>query len=209
MAIPGLEDTLLTGLRQLTLDVPVVQQDALLAYIELLATWNKSFNLTAIRNPREMVNMHLLDALVALPYLPSGAVLDVGSGAGLPGIPLAITRPDQHFTLLDSNGKKIRFIKQAVITLQLANVDVVQSRVEDYQPAEPFDLIVSRAFSSLEQLVRLTRHLLKPHGAWLAWKGELDDDETQAVSELVQIGEVIPIQLPGVSNKRQLVKMTL
>lgn len=191
----------------LNLDVSAAQQHALLAYIELLAGWNKSFNLTAIREPREMVSQHLLDALVALPYVNRGPVLDVGSGAGLPGIPLAITRPDLHFTLLDSNGKKIRFIKQVVITLQLANVDVVQSRVETYQPPAPFALIVSRAFASLAQFIRLTRHLLAPGGEWLAWKGELEEPELQAVSALAQLVDSIAVQLPGVSAKRQLVRL--
>jgi 16S rRNA (guanine527-N7)-methyltransferase len=198
-----------SGLHSLNLDVPAAQQQALLAYIELLTTWNKSFNLTAIRDPREMVNQHLLDALVALPYVTHGPVLDVGSGAGLPGIPLAITRPDLHFTLIDSNGKKIRFINQVVIALQLSNVDVVQSRVENYQAPAPFALIVSRAFSSLEQFIRLSRHLLAPEGEWLAWKGQLDDTELRAVTGMAVVNTIIPIQLPNVSAARQLVRLGL
>lgn len=209
MANPGLATLLQTGLHDLNLDVPAAQQLALLAYIDLLSTWNKSFNLTAIRDPREMVNQHILDALVALPYVTHGPVLDVGSGAGLPGIPLAITRPDLHFTLLDSNGKKIRFIKQVVITLQLANVDVVQSRVENFQPPIPYMLIVSRAFSSLEQFIRLTRHLLAPRGEWLTWKGQLDETELQAVMGMAEVQATIPVQLPGVSGPRQLVRLSL
>ena len=207
MASAELETLLQSGLRSLKLDVPAAQQQALLAYIDLLSSWNKSFNLTAIREPRQMVNQHVLDALVALPYVCRGPVLDVGSGAGLPGIPLAIARPELRFTLLDSNGKKIRFIKQVVISLQLANVDVVQSRVEDYQAPTPFGLIVSRAFSSLEQFVRLTRHLLAPDGEWLAWKGRLDDTELHAVAVLAQVRESISIRLPHVSSTRQLVRL--
>ncbi len=209
MANPDLESLLQAGLHSLNLDVPAAQQQALLAYIDLLSHWNKSFNLTAIRDPRQMVNQHVLDALAALPYVSQGPVLDVGSGAGLPGIPLAITRPELRFTLLDSNGKKVRFINQVVISLQLANVDVVQSRVENYQPVTTFGLIVSRAFSSLEQLVRLSRHLLAAGGEWLAWKGRLDVLEIQAVEELAEVRATIPIQLPGVSAARQLVRMTL
>ena len=209
MANPELETLLQSGLHGLNLDVPAAQQQALLAYIDLLSTWNKSFNLTAIRDPHAMVNQHILDALVALPYVRHGPVLDVGSGAGLPGIPLAITRPDLHFTLLDSNGKKIRFIKQVVITLQMANVDVVQSRVENYQPPRPFTLIVSRAFSSLEQFIRLTRHLLAPQGEWLTWKGQLDETELQAVTKMAEVQATIPVQLPGVSGPRQLVRLSL
>lgn len=209
MQNPDLVNVLASGLHNLNLDVPAAQQQALLAYIELLATWNQSFNLTAIRDPRDMVSQHLLDALVALPYVTRGPVLDVGSGAGLPGIPLAITRPDLHFTLLDSNGKKIRFIKQVVITLQLTNVDVVQSRVESFQATAPFALIVSRAFASLGQFIQLTRHLLASDGEWLAWKGELDTAEAQDVTPLAQITAAIPVQLPGVSGRRQLVRLTL
>lgn len=208
MTDSALATLLQTGLRRLNLDVPAAQQHALLAYIDLLSSWNKSFNLTAVRDPREMINQHLLDALVAMPYLSgNGPVLDVGSGAGLPGIPLAICRPDQHFTLLDSNGKKIRFIRQVVISLQLENVDVVQSRVENYRPATPFALIVSRAFASLEQFLRLTRHLLAPGGEWLAWKGELDSAELQGLEDLAQRVDTIAVQLPGVTGKRQLVRL--
>ena len=207
MVSSELATVLQSGLHSLNLDVPAAQQHALLAYVDLLSTWNKSFNLTAIRDPREMVTQHLLDALVALPYVTQGPVLDVGSGAGLPGIPLAIARPDLHFTLLDSNGKKIRFIKQVVISLQLTNVDVVQSRVENYQTAMPFALIVSRAFSSLEQFIRLSRHLLAAGGEWLAWKGQLDDTELRAVTGLAVVNATVPVQLPDVSAVRQLVRL--
>jgi len=206
---PELATLLQGGLHSLKLDVPAAQQQVLLAYVDLLITWNKSFNLTAIRDPHDMVSRHLLDALVALPYIMRGPVLDVGSGAGLPGIPLAITRPDLHFTLLDSNGKKIRFIKQVLITLQLANVDVVQSRVESYQTDVQFGLIISRAFSSLGQFIQLTRHLLASDGEWLAWKGELDAADVQEVSQLAHIAATIPVQLPGVSGHRQLVRLSL
>lgn len=207
MVSTGLATLLQSGLHSLKLDVPAAQQEALLAYIELLTSWNKRFNLTAIRDPRDMVTQHLLDALVALPYVTTGPVLDVGSGAGLPGIPLAITRPELRFTLLDSNGKKIRFIKQVVITLQLANVDVIQSRVEEYQPEIRYPLIVSRAFSSLEQFIRLTRHLLAVGGEWLAWKGHLETTELDAVREIAEVRQTISVQLPMTSAERQLVKL--
>jgi len=204
---PGLEAQLASGLHQLGLEIADEQQHALLTYLDLLRTWNRRFNLTAIRDPGAMVSQHLLDALVALPRVTSGPVLDVGSGAGLPGLPLAIARPELRFTLLDSNGKKVRFIKQVMISLQLANVDVVQSRVENYQAAQPYALIVSRAFSSLAQLVRLSRHLLAPGGQWLAWKGELAPTEVQALVGLAQVEEVIPVSLPGVATSRQLVRL--
>ena len=199
------------GLSRMGLEISSTTQARLLDYLRLMQKWNRAYNLTAIRDPREMVTQLLLDALVALPYVTRGPVLDVGSGAGLPGIPLAIARPDLQFTLLDSNGKKIRFIKQVVITLQLANVDVVQSRVENYQASAPFALIVSRAFSSLEQFIRLSRHLLAPSGEWLAWKGQLDDTELRAVTGtgMAVVHGAIPVHLPQHRAVRQLVRLGL
>jgi len=199
---------LASGLHQLGLALPAEQQQALLAYLDLLNTWNQRYNLTAIRDPLAMVSRHLLDALVALPWVRRGPVLDVGSGAGLPGLPLAIARPELEFTLLDSNGKKVRFIKQVVISLQLTNVDVVQSRVESFRPMRPYALIVSRAFASLTEFIRLSRHLLDPvSGEWLAWKAALTPVELQALDGLAQIREQIPVNLPGIAAPRQLVRL--
>ena len=147
---------LLDGLNQLSLDAGLA--DSLLAYLELLQKWNKAYNLTAIRDPQDMVVLHLLDSLTVLPYLRGTAVLDVGTGAGLPGIPLAIANPDVAFTLLDTNGKKTRFIEYAVRQLCLANVRVEKSRIEEYAPPDKFTTIVSRAFSSLDaSLASVTR----------------------------------------------------
>jgi len=200
-----LELQLTAGLEQLDIVLTDSQQPLLLAYLSLLLKWNQSYNLTAIREPHDMVNQLLLDALVALPYLSSGPILDVGTGAGLPGVPLAIARPDLSFTLLDSNGKKIRFIKQVMIELQITNLDVVQSRVEDFQTDECFSIVVSRAYAGLAKLITSTSHLLLKNGEWLAWKGELIDAELVTVRQ--QVEEIVPVQLPGVAVPRHLVRL--
>lgn len=202
------EATLAHGLQQLRLTIPEAQQALLLEYVQLLHSWNAAYNLTAIRIPQDMVSRHILDALVALPWLGAGPFLDVGSGAGLPGIPLAIACPEQDFVLLDSNGKKVRFIKHVVMALQIRNVDVVQSRVETYQPAAAIGLIVSRAFASLLDLVSATRHL-QPQRGWLAWKGQLKADELAEVQAVAEVEEDIRVILPGVEAERHLVKMKL
>lgn len=202
-----LELQLAAGLEQLDIVLTDSQQLLLLAYLSLLLKWNQSYNLTAIREPHDMVNQLLLDALVALPYLSLGPILDVGTGAGLPGIPLAVARPDLSFTLLDSNGKKIRFIKQVVIELQITNLDVVQSRVEDFQSDECFSMVASRAYAKLAKLITSTSHLLLENGEWLAWKGELIDAELAAVRQHAQVAEIVPVQLPGVAVPRHLVRL--
>lgn len=207
-AAQPLATTLAQGLQTLRLDIPAAQQAALLEYVQLLHKWNAAYNLTAIRAPEDMLRRHILDALVALPWLEPGPILDVGTGAGLPGIPLAIARPDQDFILLDSNGKKVRFIKQVVMALQIPNVDVVQSRVETYHSARAIGLIVSRAYASLSDLVTATRHLQPLHG-WLAWKGQLKPDELAEAQTIAELVRDIRIELPGVAGERHLVKLRL
>ncbi len=203
----NLQENLSAGLQQLDIQLDSGQQQKLLAFLDLLQKWNRSFNLTAIREPQAMINELLLDGLVALPQLSQGPILDVGTGAGLPGMPLAISRPDLAFTLLDSNGKKIRFIKQVVIELQIDNVDVVQSRIEAFQPDAHFATVISRAYADISNLVTSTSHLLMKDGFWLAWKGELNDAELAKARQYAQVDEVIPVQLPGVSRPRHLVKL--
>ena len=166
------------------LHFPVEVQQKLVHYIQLIARWNKTFNLTAIRDVEDMVSKHLLDSLVIQPYVEGKTVLDVGSGAGLPGIPLAITSPDKRFVLLDSNGKKTRFLTQAKIELKLDNVEVVHSRVEEYRPdlaadraaAGPFDVIISRAYASTNDILSSTEHLQGPNTRILVMQGKLDED---------------------------------
>lgn len=195
------------GLAQLQLALEPSQQARLLNYLRLLKKWNTHFNLTAIA-PSRWINELLLDALVAMPLLQRGPVLDVGSGAGLPGIPLAIACPQLHFTLLDSNGKKTRFIKQVVIDLQITNVDVVQSRIEVFRPTGRFAWVISRAFAGLDKFLSSTSHLLAEPGEWLAWKGENLANELARLTPEYRHLETIPIRLPGLSGQRNLVKLT-
>jgi len=177
---------------------------ALLAYLAELEKWNAAYNLTAIRDPREMVTRHLLDSLVMVPHV-RGPLLDVGSGAGLPGIPLAIARPELAVTVLDSNGKKARFLRHAVRALKLGNVAVVEARVEDHRPDAPYAAITSRAFASLKDFFSLTGHLLAADGQWLAMKGKLDDSETQDLPAGVGIVDIKPLKVPGLAEARHLV----
>lgn len=198
------------GLRELHLDVPALR-DPLCRYLAELEKWNAAYNLTAVRDPLEMVTRHLLDSLALLPAvqdLPIRRLLDVGSGAGLPGIPLALARPDWHVTLLDSNGKKARFLRHVVRTLGLDNVEVVEGRVEQHDPSAPYDAIVSRAFSGLSEFLNVTGHLLAPGGHWLAMKGRLDDNElaaTPSSSPSVSEPRVLRLQVPGLREERHLV----
>jgi 16S rRNA (guanine527-N7)-methyltransferase len=155
--------------------------EPLMQYLLLLAKWNQTYNLTAIRDIESMVTRHLLDSLAILPWVTGQRILDVGSGAGLPGIPLALTLPDKQFVLLDSNGKKVRFMQEAKRALKLDNLDVVQIRVENYHPEKDFDTVMSRAFSDLKLMLNLTKHLLAPKGKWLAMKGRYPDCELSSI----------------------------
>ena len=182
-----------SGLAALAL--PAALAPALSAYLDELEKWNGAYNLTAVRDRGEMVTRHLLDSLAMHPHI-EGPLLDVGSGAGLPGIPLAIARPELRVTVLDSNGKKARFLRHAVRALGLANVEVVEARVEDYRPAEPFARVTSRAFASLKDFFALSAHLPAADGQWLAMKGKLDPQETQDLPAGVGIVDIKPLQVP-------------
>ena len=202
----GFATQLADQLAQTQIDLQPQQSRKLVEYLKLLKKWNASFNLTAIHESR-WVNELLLDALVAIPYISTGPVLDVGSGAGVPALPLAIALPEQHFTLLDSNGKKTRFIKQVVIDLQIPNVDVVQSRVEDYVAPAGFAVVTSRAFTALDQFIALTGHLLREQGEWLAWKGENYQAELDKLAaDAIQV-QAIPVSLPQSGGQRYLVRL--
>lgn len=169
------------GLAQLGIAVDPEQRRRLLALVGLLHKWNRAYNLTAIRSPEEMVSRHLLDSAAVLPFVTASQLLDVGAGPGFPGLVLAILRPELAVTLLDSNGKKVRFQRQAVMELGLTNVTPVQARVETFE--EPFDQVISRAFASLGDFVSLTLPLVAPGGQWLAMKGPAVDDELGGVPE--------------------------
>lgn len=192
------------GIAQLGLDIAPEAQQRLLAYLALLQKWNKVYNLTAIRDPQQMVSHHLLDSLAVLPYLWPGRWLDVGCGAGLPGLVLATVRPDWSFAMLDSNSKKTSFVQQAAIELGLGNVSVHCARVEDFAPEQAFDGIISRAFAEAVDFVTLTRHLLAPEGRWAAMKGA-PEQELQRLPADVCVQQTIRLQVPGLDAARSLV----
>ncbi|HSW51993.1 MAG TPA: 16S rRNA (guanine(527)-N(7))-methyltransferase RsmG, partial [Sulfuricaulis sp.] len=165
------------------------------------------YNLTAVRDPEQMVPRHLLDSLSVLPYLQGPRVLDIGTGAGLPGIPLALARPDLEFTLLDSNAKKTRFATQALHELGLKNVAVVQERVEKFHPAEKFDTLIARAFASIPDMLAASRHLCAPHGRFLVMKGVFPQEELAAVTDGYR-AEVKALTIPGLDAARHMVILT-
>lgn len=192
------------GAEQMGIALSEHQAEQLLAYMALLNKWNKAYNLTAVRDPNEMVSRHLLDSLSVLPHVEQGRWLDVGSGGGMPGVILAIMLPDSDFTLLDSNGKKTRFLTQVRLELGLDNMQVVNSRVEAFSPDRPFDGIVSRAFSSLADFTELTRHLSTPQTRWLAMKGLYPQDELQALADDFRVRCSIELSVPGSEASRHL-----
>lgn len=197
---------LASGAAELGVTLDETQKQQLLAYLTLLIKWNKAYNLTAVRNPDEMVSRHLLDSLSVAPYVAEGGNhwLDVGSGGGMPGIPLAILFADRHFTLLDSNGKKTRFLTQVKLELKLANLEVVHSRAEEYHPASPFSGITSRAFSSLSDFASWTRHLGDTQTRWLAMKGVQPDDEMQSLPSDFSLQSCEVLKVPGCQGQRHL-----
>ncbi len=195
---------LMTGLAALNLAIDEDKIDRLLSFIRLIEKWNKAYNLTAIRDREEMVRLHLLDSLAILPYIEGKRVIDIGTGAGLPGIPLAICLPETEFTLLDSNAKKTRFVQQVVLELKLKNVAVCHSRVEQFHPEQAFDMVITRAVTGLAEMVGLTAHLLTKQGVLLAMKGQRPDAELE---QMAVKKSVIPISVPGIDAERCLVRI--
>jgi 16S rRNA (guanine527-N7)-methyltransferase len=187
----GVADRLMDGLSQMGLSM---SHEPLLHYLCLLNHWNQTYNLTSVRDMALMVTRHVLDSLAILPWVKGNYVLDVGSGAGLPGIPLALACPDLRIVLLDSNGKKIRFLQEVKRRLALHHVEIVQTRAEDYHPVVGFDTVVSRAFSDLSQMIDWTEHLLAENGIWLAMKGR------QPVAELVALHRPYRVETYGVAG---------
>ena len=184
------------GLHQLGCDI---SPDILLQYLQLLHKWNQTYNLTAVRDMKAMVNLHILDSLAIFPWIKGPFLLDVGSGPGLPGIPLAIAQPNLKVVLLDSNGKKTRFLQEAKRILSLDNVDIVQTRVENYHPSHGFDTVTSRAFSELDQMVHWTHHLVAKDGVWVAMKGRYPEAE---LAKLHQPYQVKTYTVPGIDGER-------
>lgn len=202
-------DVLLAGCAQLGVQLSTAQHALLNAYLDLLEKWNRSYNLTAVRSRPDMVTRHLLDSLTLLPYLQGRRIVDVGSGGGLPGVPLAIIDRQRDFHLLDSNSKKTRFLFQVKTQLGLDNIHVIADRAESHQPAQPYDCVVSRAFASLPDMVASCSHLLAPGGLLLAMKGVAPTEEAAAIgSEAVHI-ELQPLQVPGLDEQRTLAMLHL
>lgn len=200
----SLAEELQRGVAQLEIALDEESQEKLLQYLALLRKWNKVYNLTAIRDSQQMVSNHLLDSLAVLPYLWPGRWLDVGCGAGLPGLVLAIAQPEWQFTLLDSNSKKTSFVQQAIIEMDMQNVSVYCDRIEDWHAEAKFDGIISRAFTELGDFLRLTQHLVAEQGRWAAMKGA-PQREMASVPEDCRIERVIPLQVPGLRAARSLV----
>ncbi len=206
MAAPFWSDQLARGLEAMGVPLEAETRRRLLAYLDLLYRWNRAYNLTAVRDPRQAVPRQLLDSLSILPLLTGRRILDLGSGGGLPGVPLALARPELSFVLLDSGLKKVRFLRQVKLTLGLDNVAVVQARAESYHPSAPFDLIVSRAFAPLDRMVAVSRHLLAPEGAWLAMKGKAPQAELAALGAGWR-ARVVPLEVPGETGARHAVRL--
>ncbi len=199
----SLEHQLHDGIDALGLTLSSGVRTRLLDYVNLLARWNASFNLTAVREPTAMVTRHLLDSLAVRPYLRGAQACDLGSGAGLPGIVLAIAAPEREWLLVDSNGKKARFLRAAVRELGLDNVRVAQQRVQDVDGR--FDTITARAFASLPDMLAWGGHLLAPNGCWLAMKGRLAQDELLAVPDGFEVTGTPALHIPGLDAERHLV----
>ncbi|MBZ0335350.1 16S rRNA (guanine(527)-N(7))-methyltransferase RsmG [Marinobacter sp. AL4B] len=208
MTYPQWQSQLRDGLAEMQLSINNGQQQQLLAFLALLNKWNKAYNLTAVRDERVMVSRQLLDSLSIMPWITTDHLLDVGAGGGMPGIPLAIAFPDKRFTLLDSNGKKTRFLNQCVLELGLNNVDVIHGRAEDCQPEQPFCQISSRAFTALENLVTWCEQLLSQDGEFLAMKGQYPDDEVAALPSRWQVESNHSLKVPGADGERHLLIIT-
>lgn len=194
---------LAAGLTRLGIELTAEQNEKLLAFRDLLLKWNKTYNLTALRDPEQAISHHLLDSLAILPHVGNGPLLDVGSGGGLPGIPLAIARPELSVSMVDTVQKKATFLQQAAIQLGLKNVTVHHARVE--QLAGHYAQISSRAFAEIGLFTSLTRHLLAPGGRWLAMKGIRPDDEIATLPADIVVDQIIPLHVPGLDAERHLI----
>lgn len=208
MGAPDRRATLTAGLEALAIHADEGQIEGLLRYVDLLHRWNAAYNLSAVRDPDEMLPRHLLDSLAALPYVEGPRVLDLGSGAGLPGIPLAVMRPAWQVVLLDGNGKKARFLRQAKLELALANVEVIHGRAEQISPeGAGFDSVTARAVARLDDLVRLCRPLIRPEGRLVALKGPSVSDELPALQGGLRATDH-RVAVPGLEGERHIIIVT-
>ncbi|WP_299583927.1 16S rRNA (guanine(527)-N(7))-methyltransferase RsmG [uncultured Microbulbifer sp.] len=192
---------------QMSVGLSEQQQSQLLEYLALFDRWNSAYNLSAIRDPEQMLERHLIDSLSVVNFCGEGPLIDVGSGGGLPGIPLAIMHPQRPITLLDSNGKKTRFLFQVASTLPLPNVTVVNERVESFIPEQPFAGVVSRAFASIDDMVAGSEHMLAPGGRFYAMKGKLPEDELSALPKGIKVEQVHRLTVPGCDAERHLIQL--
>lgn len=193
------------GLSKNKITISSAQETTLVAYLELMQKWNRIHNLTAITDPKEMVYLHIIDSLIVSPYLKGKRFLDVGSGAGLPGIPLSIISPDQTWVLLDKSSKKVKFLTQAIAELHLSHVTAIHERVENYHPPVRFDGIISRAFSSIDEFIQSTQMQIAMNGTWYAMKGKLPEDELIALPSGFSVKESIALSLKGMAVHRHLI----
>lgn len=207
MSLETLKPQLEAGLADLSISATPRQVDQLIQYLTLLQKWNKVYNLTAIRDPKEMLVKHLLDSLAVVPHVTGQRIIDVGTGGGLPGIPLAIMFPEKQVDLLDSNSKKTRFLIQAKAELGLENTLVVHDRVENYQPHETYDSVISRAFASMADMLHWTDHLLSEQGVWWAMKAQKEFEDLTDLPGKVRIQETIDLTVPSLNADRMLLKV--
>lgn len=198
-----------SGIQQLSLDINDSQIENLLSYHALLVKWNRAFNLTSVRDPGQMIDRHLIDSLSMISALNDGQLIDVGTGPGLPGMVIAIVKPDLTVYLLDSNGKKTRFLNQVKMSLNIDNTTVIHHRLESWQSGMLFEQITSRAFATLSDMVSFSRHLLAPNGRFLAMKGLYPEAELAALPGDIEILAVSPLTVPGTDGERHLVELSI
>ncbi|MFT4808010.1 MAG: 16S rRNA (guanine527-N7)-methyltransferase [Paraglaciecola sp.] len=208
---PILENELLAvlknSLKKCELVVTEEQQQQLIQYVLMVHKWNKAYNLTSVRDPQQMVIKHIVDSIVVAPFLDKNHYIDVGTGPGLPGIPLAIMCPDKYFILLDSLGKRVRFMKQVAYELKIDNIEPVQSRVEDFVTDIKIDGVLSRAFASLKDMLHWCQHLVDSQGIFLALKGQLSTDELDGLPLEFILQEIIKLDVPGLEGERHIIKI--
>lgn len=204
------------GAKQLGLNLSEKTLDQLLAYLALIVKWNKAYNLTAIRNPAEMLKLHLLDSLVIAPLVfkedseqQPTRLIDVGTGAGLPGVVLAILNPSCFVSLLDTNGKKCRFLNQVKIELGLSNISIIHHRVESFQPEKPYNIVLSRAFATLKDMTDNAHHLLQADGCFLAMKGKNPQQEIDELDPMFKVKSILSLNVPEVDAERHLVEIVI